>query len=214
MSATLPTNPDVVLGGYDPNVAEQDPDNGFHYSFIPTYSFIDSPNPINSDADMYQITAGSSTPFAQIYGGSTNRLHVRVDDISIYASNYSPGYYRVTLKDYYQGYPQSYYSNFVVIPINVNCSSGRSAAPELTKDGEVTVFPNPSNGYLTVSVPSIENESANISLMNSQGAAIYKQTVTDPGAHRLGMTNQPAGLYLLRVNDGSRQWTKKVLINR
>lgn len=78
-SATLPTNPDVVPGGYDNTLVNLDSDNGFQYSFIPTYSSVDSPNPINSDADMYQINGGSTSPFARIYGDQYNAQHVRVD---------------------------------------------------------------------------------------------------------------------------------------
>lgn len=297
-SATLPTNPDVVPGGYDRNAEIQDPDNGFRYCFIPTYSSIDSPASINSDNDMYQINANSASPFARIYGGQFNQEHVRVDRLTdvwtnlfgnefgvfnpscqapisayppipsfsapstlcdgslslsaddasggiqnlpleyhwtlellnngmgtivktgsgqsfgITASDYSPGYYRVTLSDNYQGHSETY-GNFAVIAINVNCSyGGRLPAQETPNQNEITVFPNPSDGNLTINLPLSEDENATVMLINSQGVAVYKQAITTNGPQKMRVTNQPSGFYLLRVEAGTRHWTKKVLINR
>ncbi len=299
-SCTVPINPDVVPGGFDRSIADQvDQNIGFLYSFIPTYSSIDSPAAINSDFDMYQITANSSTPFAHIYGNGVNTEHVNVFDkgiqweqlfaaefgiganpacqapissnppipsfsgpsmlcnnsgyyyaddaaggiqsmpleynwtleqlangqgtvvktatgqaFGITASDYSPGYYRVTLRLNYQGYSQSY-SNFSIVSINVNCSyGGRVAAQEASQERQISVFPNPSSGRLTVNLPSLENEPATITLVNSQGTAIYQQRVTNQEQHTVDVANQPPGLYLLRVGAGSQQWTQKVIINR
>lgn len=135
-------------------------------------------------------------------------------NFSITASDYSSGYYRVTLSINYQGRPEVY-SNFAVIAINVNCpSGGRVAAAEQPDQGGLTIFPNPSDGNLTVELPLLENQNAALTLINSQGVAVHKQKISNDGPQKIQVTNQPSGLYLLRVEVGTRQWIKKVLINR
>ena len=59
-STNLPTNRDLVPGGFDRNSAEQDRERGFRFSFIPTYSAIDSPAAINSDSDIPVVLVDSS----------------------------------------------------------------------------------------------------------------------------------------------------------
>lgn len=298
-SGNFQTNPDVVPGGFDRSVADQvDPNAGFLYCFIPTYSSIDSPSPINSDSDMYQITASSSTPFAHIYGNEVNTEHVSVDGkaiswynlfaaefnvasnqpscqapVSYYppiphftgpsqlcsgsitldaddasggiqglpleyrwkverlangmgtvvrtgsgqsfgltASDYSSGYYRVTLSLNYAGRSEVY-SNYIVMGINVNCSGGGRLAAETTESAaDMAVFPNPSSGSMTVTAPVLDGETVHFMLMNTQGVSVQQTTGVGPGQHSLQVPNQPAGLYLLQGTTGSRRWTKKVLI--
>ena len=299
-SGNFQTNPDVTPGGFDRSVADLvDTNTGFLFCFIPTYSAIDYPTPINSDSDMYQITASSNSPFARIYGSNDNSEHVSVTDklgtwftlfndefgitstptcqapVSYYppiphftgpsqlcngsitldaddasggilglpleykwkverlangmgtvvrtgsgqsfgltASDYSSGYYRVTLSLNYAGRSETY-SNYIVMGINVNCpGGGRLAAEQAEPVADMVVFPNPSTGSVTVTAPVLDGEAVQFTLLNGQGMSVQQTTGTGPGQHTLDVPNQPAGLYLLQGTTGSRRWTKKVLLTR
>ena len=130
------------------------------------------------------------------------------------ASDYSSGYYRVTLSLNYTGHSETY-SNFIVIGINVNCSyGGRQAAETKEPAADMAVFPNPSSGSMTVTAPVLDGETVHFTLMNMQGVSVEQTTAVGPGVHTVEVSSQPAGLYLLQGTTNSRRWTKKVLITR
>ena len=75
----------------------------------------------------------------------------------------------------------------------------------------VNVYPVPTGATLTVSIDApLTHDPATLSLTNQRGQLIRQQT-THNRQTDLDLSNQPAGLYLLRVQIGDRQLIRKVL---
>ncbi|MBR4786714.1 MAG: S8 family peptidase [Bacteroidales bacterium] len=81
-----------------------------------------------------------------------------------------------------------------------------------TPESSYTLFPNPTSDdycYLTVQsdMPSIQ-----CTLHDMMGRILYRETVT-PGVNTLNLHGLPSGCYILRLNDGQKVTTKKLVKN-
>lgn len=82
---------------------------------------------------------------------------------------------------------------------------------------EIGVIPNPNNGVFNVEISTESSELASISLVNYLGIEIYrKESVDCTNGYTLHMehTKLPAGIYILNVEQGEVNYSKKVLIGR
>lgn len=89
-----------------------------------------------------------------------------------------------------------------------------SASEDAWPGVSVSVFPNPVQQVLLVDVEMAEAGSLQVSLTNAQGQLVSPaQLVAGGGAarHRIDVAHLPAGLYLLRLTDGTRSTVRKVL---
>ncbi len=101
-----------------------------------------------------------------------------------------------------------------------SCSNGgnsiknrsSSATPEL--ENMISVFPNPANNILYVSVPStiIDLKMAMIKMIDGQGR-IVKKVGTVNSINRINITNLSQGTYVVEITDGKRRIVKKVIKN-
>ena len=73
-----------------------------------------------------------------------------------------------------------------------------------------TLYPNPTDGLLTLEFETQGQYVVTISDMN--GKILLCQTVNDTGA-RLDLSNYPAGVYLLTIDDGKRKSAIRVVKN-
>jgi PKD repeat protein len=81
----------------------------------------------------------------------------------------------------------------------------------------VSVYPNPSNGKVSVDVSAIDANTADIQVLDVLGHILYSKTeVIVDGAlhHELNIENSANGLYFLKVSAGSKTVSKKILINK
>ena len=76
-------------------------------------------------------------------------------------------------------------------------------------EGTVKIFPNPSNGKFTLSLP--DNTPCEVALYSMNGTLISssKNLVGSPD---LDYSAQPSGMYLLKVNSNNQVWWQKVVI--
>ncbi len=75
-----------------------------------------------------------------------------------------------------------------------------------------SVYPNPSNGTFNVTWPT--GDSLSLEVYDILGKSIInQQTSQGERTHTLELSNLASGLYLLKVTDGSRQITKKIILN-
>lgn len=81
--------------------------------------------------------------------------------------------------------------------------------------GSFSVYPNPSAGFITVSIPEM-GASSNGTLLhiyNSQGRLIRTATVTsDHGKQELDLKNVPAGLYYVQLDRNGTTYSKTLMI--
>lgn len=77
------------------------------------------------------------------------------------------------------------------------------------------LYPNPTNGLLTVQMKTRKGIDLNISIKNILNQAVYNESIipTDNALYRnLNLTNLDRGLYFLTLNQGTRIIVKKLLI--
>jgi len=80
---------------------------------------------------------------------------------------------------------------------------------EVLKDFSVKIYPNPTNGELTVEIEQLpEGETASLWLFSGQGKLILQRTGLCGGSEYLNIGNQPAGIYLMKIatKDSSTEW--------
>lgn len=72
---------------------------------------------------------------------------------------------------------------------------------------KVKIYPNPTKGLLKVEIPFIESEPATVGIYTIQGALIKNQKVKATFTE-IEFTNQPPGMYILRIIAGelSADW--------
>lgn len=70
----------------------------------------------------------------------------------------------------------------------------------------VSIYPNPTSGV--ISINGI-NGDANVSVTNAQGQLIYNATLIN---NRLDMSNQPKGIYFIRISNNDETMIQKVIL--
>lgn len=81
-------------------------------------------------------------------------------------------------------------------------------------DGEVSAFPNPSDGNFILEFTQHEIADLNIEIFNSLGQQVYREVLSSfVGTYRNAMRMEqiPAGVYHLRISDGERVYQQKLV---
>lgn len=90
-------------------------------------------------------------------------------------------------------------------PISLTCKG---------TDWEVLVWPNPSNIDVQISIFSSDFSVCNVMLLNMEGTTIIKESIDDKSKtnHSIVINKPVPGVYLLVVEKGGTQITKKVVV--
>ncbi|HOY20521.1 MAG TPA: T9SS type A sorting domain-containing protein, partial [Haliscomenobacter sp.] len=86
-----------------------------------------------------------------------------------------------------------------------------NASPLKVQDFKAS--PNPSKGLFNLSFRA-EGKATNIEVYNMAGQRVYQQSLTNfDGTYngQLDLSKEPKGEYLLRITQGSEQYSQKVL---
>ncbi|MEM1134767.1 MAG: T9SS type A sorting domain-containing protein [Bacteroidota bacterium] len=78
----------------------------------------------------------------------------------------------------------------------------------------VTVFPNPSNGLVAVSLENVLKGKVEIKVFNQIGKEIIRQEVDNSSgfsSQQINLQNQPKGLYIIQLSNGVDKVTKKLI---
>jgi subtilisin-like proprotein convertase family protein len=77
-----------------------------------------------------------------------------------------------------------------------------------------TLYPNPNNGSFTVSFNSNSNNKINIDVFDIRGRNVYSDEYQNNGFfnENIQMSTIQSGIYLVKVQDGDKQITKKIVI--
>lgn len=76
-----------------------------------------------------------------------------------------------------------------------------------TQENEITVYPNPSSGKITISGTQ---QPVSVEILNDQGTLVLK---TKPEGETLNLEGYNAGLYLLKIRTNEKLYIRKVLIH-
>lgn len=84
--------------------------------------------------------------------------------------------------------------------------------PVIGTVSELLIYPNPSNGILTVSTKGLPNKKSVLKMYNSIGDSVYAGTIVNNMESQLDLCNLPEGIYILVVETKEIVLTKKVVI--
>ena len=81
----------------------------------------------------------------------------------------------------------------------------------LTTQGEITLFPNPADGILSITLSGIESQNVTIEVLDMRGRQIMIEMMNDLKAGRLELdvTSLEAGLYMIRATGEDVQLTER-----
>ncbi len=109
----------------------------------------------------------------------------------------------------------------VVVTNSSGCSSASASImitttdiTSLEKSGVLTVFPNPSNGNVTINFTENSKNTA-VEIMNDLGQLVYSENISDSinGFNKtIDMSSFKPGIYLFRIAVKETVYTKKVLL--
>lgn len=112
-------------------------------------------------------------------------------------------------------YYQSFYQNFIdyggTLTAIPNCVTGISSVED---NAILTVFPNPSNGVVTINFAG-KNELISIEVINNLGQLVYTEKINDCTSDCkkiIDMTSFKQGIYLFRILVNGNTHTKKVML--
>ena len=78
-------------------------------------------------------------------------------------------------------------------------------------EGDITVAPNPTEGLFTLTLPETSS-TATIDIFDLQGRKIQSINQGEQQQIQIDLSNETAGLYLVKINIGAEVITKKVLL--
>jgi len=74
---------------------------------------------------------------------------------------------------------------------------------QIDSSPEITVFPNPGNGYFTLSSHAVFSAGSNIEISDMNGRSVYS-SVTDSDSPALNLKHLPSGTYILNIRDHNK----------
>jgi len=168
---------------------------------VNTYSLLVCPNPTVSP--VYQLV------------GTTSGNQSQLNDPA-YATYSATADWRVVGDLGYVCYAQKMAQQGKSTPVTrSNISNNRAAAPDIGVKEKiilsgVSIYPNPTNQYITVDFNSMIVE-AELKLTNILGQTIYAEKTT--GSSTINVSNFSKGVYTLTIQVGAIKNTHKVIIN-
>lgn len=82
-------------------------------------------------------------------------------------------------------------------------------------DGEFSIFPNPNKGEFTIKLNSSSNQDIQVNIFDIRGRQIFNQSYFNKSDFNevVELNSVQSGVYLVQVNDGEKETTKRIIIN-
>ncbi|MFM7022646.1 MAG: YCF48-related protein [Flavobacteriales bacterium] len=91
-------------------------------------------------------------------------------------------------------------------------TGGISNAVHETEEIQIGIYPNPSSGDFYLSLGTLQKDPTQVSIINNLGATVYQQTFASGENVFFISKNLPLGFYLLNVQSGGNNGTRKLVI--
>ncbi len=106
-----------------------------------------------------------------------------------------------------------YENNLYIDDINLTNSTGISSA---ALGSMVTLFPNPTNGMVTLNISLPEAERLQVVVTNSLGQVVdqFEQGSTYGGQYQLNLEAQAEGMYFVQIRAGEAVTTQRIVLTR
>jgi hypothetical protein len=76
---------------------------------------------------------------------------------------------------------------------------------------DITIFPNPSNGIITIS-SSTENELMKVKILDVTGKVVYSKEVKNNASNRIDVSSLKASIYFIEIQNSNNKTVRKKLI--
>jgi uncharacterized protein (TIGR02145 family) len=80
-----------------------------------------------------------------------------------------------------------------------------------TIDKKVKLFPNPTNGQITLSLGKSQNHESLVVVYNLQGAQVFSKTFQNTPSATIDLTGHPTGIYMVKVIADGVSYEEKIL---
>jgi len=102
--------------------------------------------------------------------------------------------------------------NLRLLSIDPPRISNNSLELIFTTNKHITVYPNPSTGYITVQYYGGSKEAKELKIFNAIGKEIYK-TFMDGNSANIDLSEYPKAFYYIQINDTFQIFNQKIIIN-
>lgn len=75
----------------------------------------------------------------------------------------------------------------------------------------ITIWPNPANDYLNVTLPKLMDEKVNLEIINMHGIAVMQQEASTRQSNHISIAHLPNGIYLVKVHYHNQVGYKKFI---
>ncbi len=79
-------------------------------------------------------------------------------------------------------------------------------------DENPLIFPNPSSGLIHLELPKAQNKIYSIKVFNTLSLLVYNVSNITTNRYTIDLSNQPNGIYLVKITSGSEVYLRKVVI--
>jgi len=97
------------------------------------------------------------------------------------------------------------YTNYCT-PVSVNDATNQ---PE----NNITVFPNPSSGYFTITFSDLINNGT-VEVYNLLGEKIVEDIILFSTRKEINLKNASSGIYFVKIHEGEKQFVRKILLEK
>ena len=80
-----------------------------------------------------------------------------------------------------------------------------------TENSLFEVFPNPSNGRITISFAD-PTEKESLVIVNLLGEKIYESSLSNDSKKEITLSNISSGIYFIKVNTSKKQYYKRFIV--
>ncbi len=104
--------------------------------------------------------------------------------------------------------------NFTTETILVDPCTG---IDEMTKNGEVLIFPNPNNGMFTLKLNLVADDSVDLKIFNSLNELVFEDTnikAVKNYSYQIDVSNFSGGIYYLHISGGITDQIEKIIIQK
>jgi bacillolysin len=81
----------------------------------------------------------------------------------------------------------------------------------VSAENDIEIFPNPSNGIFTIRSQT-NNEEQYVEVYNMLGAKIHSSAKSKLSAYTVDLSNQSKGIYFVKVYQGEKCTTRKIVV--
>jgi hypothetical protein len=155
-----------------------------------------------------QVTADMDNDLGRLY---LNGIVANEWQWSLNNANGAAGTNAIAAFDFYGTNTAGSAGNYYIDDVQVIESTGVAVKPLASETiSKVSIYPNPTNSNFSIEIP--ENfVGGEISVIDLTGKVVMKDRIAQSALKRFNVSNLNDGIYLIRMNNGSAQFTDRLV---